>query len=195
MNDHLFHENDQKPTVETEGFPGQTGPLAPAPFVAEPPVQNDYYVSPAQPGMPMSQPVHQSPAYAPPMPPVAPPVPAKIHKGVPGMTVLGFTLALLSLFIMPFFKEAFSNYLFYDGNQEVLLKYYYYATWILGGMAALFSLIGLVFSLIGGSLAKRRQVEGRGLSVAGTIIALVALLLVAGVAVSHYLLFKQIFPS
>ncbi len=127
--------------------------------------------------------------------PIAPAASAKIKRGVPGLTAFGFTLALLSLFLVPFFKDAFEGYLFYDGTESVVLQYYFYATWILGAVSGLFALIAFILTPFGGSVSKRQQRDGRGLAVAGTLIAFVALLLTVGVAVSHYLLFMQIYPS
>lgn len=125
-------------------------------------------------------------------PPAAPAKPVKVKRGVPVVTALGFMFALLSLFFIPLFKEAMTNYLLYDGMPEEVLQYYHYAIWVLGGIVGLFAILGLILSPIGGSISKRRQREGRGLAVAGTMIALVALLFAGAVGVSLYLLSTQV---
>ncbi len=185
MDDHLVHDSEHNLMAEKEVPAPQTPGVPPVPFVQDKPAVPYEYAPPAV----YAEPVHHAPL------PYAPPVPAKVRKGVPGATAFGFTSALLSLFLFPLFKEAFSNYLLYEGTVEALLRYYYYASWVFGGASALFGLLGLVLTPIGGFCSKRRQSEGRGLAVAGTLIAFVALILTAGIAVSHYWLFTEIFPS
>ena len=147
----------------------------------DPPVQTE-------PAVPYAAPL---PAYA---PAYAEPKPKKVKTGVPGLTGFGFTAALLSLFLMPFYKEAFDQYLFYEGAKEFLLNYYYYATISIGSVSALLALLGLVLTPIGVHLSRRRQSDGRALGIAGTLIALVALIFIAAVTVSHIMLFGWLFP-
>ncbi len=193
--------NDQ---YRIENVPNQTGGKEEfvAPTYPAPPVRTEAETVHLKAAMPMAQPSQgpSTPPYrvvaAPARPeiplPVEPEKPAKVKRGVPGVTALGFLFALLSLFFTPLFKEAFSNYLFYDGFQTAVLTFYYYGTWIFGGITGLFALLGLILSTIGGSISKRKEREGRGLAVAGTMIALVALLLAAAIGVSLYLLYMEI---
>ncbi|HZK29162.1 MAG TPA: hypothetical protein VFD19_02975 [Clostridia bacterium] len=153
----------------------------------------------AEPGTPVQvypgmEPHAAAPAYQPPAPFVLE-KPKKIFKGIPGITGFGFTSALLSLFFLSFYKEAFSNYLLYEGAQEIVLRYYYYATLVWGGMSALFALFGLILTPFGSRLSKRRGTEGRALGVAGVLISLVAIILMAAVTVSHWLLYSHLFPN
>lgn len=139
---------------------------------------------------PVSGPAGQAYPFAQPMTVPAP----KIKKGVPGITGFGFTSALLSLFLLPFYKEAFENYLLYDGVQAILLHYYYYATIALGSLGILFALFGLVLTPVGIHMSKRRENNGRALGVSGLLIALVALILYAAVTVAHVTLYSWLFP-
>ena len=127
-------------------------------------------------------------------PPPAPP-PPKINKGVPGMTGFGFTSALLSLFLLPLYKDAFEAYLLYEGAKEVLLHYYYYATIALGSGGILLALFGLILTPVGIYLSKRREGNGRALGVSGLLIALVALILFAAVTVTHVTLYSWLYPK
>lgn len=149
---------------------------------------------------------HDSPAqvespmpYVAPMPAYPPPAvelkPKKVKKGVPGITGFGFTAALLSLFLSAFYKEAFDHYLFYDGAKEFLLQYYYYTTIVLGSVSALLAILGLILTPVGVHLSRRRQSDGRALGISGILIALVALLIIAAVTVTHIMLFGWLFPS
>ena len=139
-------------------------------------------------------PVAQAPAPPAPASP-APPKVKKPKKGVPGITGFGFTSALLSLFLMLFYKEAFDSYLLCDGTNRILLHYHYYATIVLGGSSALLALFGLILSPFGVHLSRRRESDGRALGISAILIALVALLLIAGVTVSHVLLHGWFFPN
>ncbi len=140
------------------------------------------------------------PAPEPHQPSMAPmPVqPAVRHKkarvGVPGITGLGFTFALLSLFLLPFYKEAFANYLTYEGAREFFIYYYYYATIGLGSGSALFALLGLILTPVGIHISRRRARDGAALGVAGVLIAIVAIILIAAVTASHVMLYGLLYP-
>lgn len=129
-------------------------------------------------------------------PPEAPPAkPPKIKRGIPGITGFGFTASLLSLFLLPFYKDAFESYLLYEGAKEILLHYYYYATIALGSGGILLALFGLILTPVGVHLSKRREGNGRALGVSGILIALVALILFAAVTVTHVTLYSWLYPK
>lgn len=135
---------------------------------------------------------------APPPPPVQAVVEVKQKKpriGVPGITGFGFTLSLLSLFLVPFYKEAFTNYLTYDASIEVLLHYYYYATMVLGGTSALFALLGLILTPFGIHISRRHQRDGASLGVSAVLIAIVAIILIVAVTVPHLMLYGFLYPN
>ncbi len=158
----------------------------------QPQMDSPDYMPPA-PMPPVQQPIQ----YAVPMPAPQPAPPKKEKKariGVPGITGFGFTSSLLALFLLPLFKEAFSSYLFYDGSVEFLLRYYYYAAIGLGGASALFALLGFILTPIGVHISRRRQRDGAALGVAGILIAIVALLLIVGVTLSHSILYNNLYP-
>ncbi len=152
------------------------------------PLGQEPVFAPAAP--PPSGPASQAYPFAPPMTMPAP----KIKTGVPGITGFGFTSALLSLFLLPFYKDAFENYLLYDGVQAILLHYYYYATIALGSLGILFALFGLVLTPVGIHMSRRRENNGRALGISGLLIALVALILFAAVTVAHVTLYSWLFP-
>ncbi len=121
--------------------------------------------------------------------------PRKVKKGIPGITGFGFTSALLALFLVPMYKDAFTSYLLYEGANQALLNYHYYASIALGSAGALFALLGAIFSPIGAYLSGSRERDGRALGVAGVLIAFVALILIAAITVSHVMLNGQLFPN
>lgn len=127
--------------------------------------------------------------------PAAEPPKKKVRQGVPGSTAFGFTSSLLSLFLVPFFKEAFTNYLTYAGNSQLALYTHYYSTMALGIAGAVFALLGLICSPIGMRRSKVDDRDGRGLGVAGMLIAVVAIILLAAVFVPHFLLYREMFLS
>ncbi|MFA5585089.1 MAG: hypothetical protein WDA02_00875 [Saccharofermentanales bacterium] len=172
MTDEILIPNDQ-PQMDSSDYV----PPAPMPPVPMPPVQEPYQYA-----VPM------------PAPPASPKKEKKARIGVPGITGFGFTSSLLALFLLPLFKEAFSNYIFYDGSVEFLLRYYYYAAIGLGGASALFALLGFILTPIGVHISRRRQRDGAALGVAGILIAIVALLLIVGVTLSHSILYNNLYP-
>ncbi len=140
------------------------------------------------------RPVQEAYVVAPAPAPLAPPKQGKIKRGVPGITGFGFTSALLSLLLLIFYKEAFDNYLLYDGTNRILLHYYYYATIVLGAGSGLLALFGLILSPFGIHLSRRRESDGRALGIGALLISLVALLLIVAITVSHVLLYGLLFP-
>lgn len=161
------------------------------PVVVAPPMQEP------MPVQPMAEPPARPVQFTPPPVPHAPPVTVKQKKtrvGVPGITGLGFTLSLLSLFLIPLYKEAFADYIAYEGVKEFFILYYYYATISLGGTSALFALLGLVLTPFGIHISRRRQRDGAALGVSGVLIAIVALILIAVVTASHVMLYGMIYP-
>jgi len=163
------------------------------------PDQDQLQDPPAAPAPPPVQPAEQPPVqYVPSVPAQAPAIRTKQKKvriGVPGITGFGFTLSMLSLFLLPFYKEAFTNYLTYDGGKDFFLHYYYYATMALGGSSALFALLGLVLTPVGIHISRRHQRDGASLGVSGVLIALVAIILIAAVTASHVMLYGMIYPN
>ena len=155
----------------------------------------DHSMDPSLPPVPPPlQPVQATP----PVPVQAPEVREKQKKtriGVPCVTGFGFTLSLLSLFLVPFYKEAFENYLTYEGAKEFLLHYYYYATLALGGSSALFALLGLILTPFGIHFSRRQQRDGASLGVSGVLIAIVAILLIVAVTVPHVMLYGMLYPD
>ena len=188
MTDHINHTDEDRVTVD----PVNATKVSTEPTVSQ---HDTAYASSGTPvqsysagGPQTTMPAHQPPAT------YIFEKPKKIYKGIPGITGFGFTSALLSLFLLFFYKEAFGSYLLYEGSKEVLLHYYYYATLVFGSASALFALFGLILTPMGIHLSKRRETEGRALGVAGVLISLVSIILIAAVTVSHILLYGQLFP-
>ena len=150
------------------------------------------WVSPAPAQVP-EPPVQAVPAVAV-QPPALQEKQKKARIGVPGVTAFGFTLSMLSLFLVPFYKEAFTNYLTYEGARELFLHYYFYATIGLGSGSALFALLGLILTPVGIHLSRRHKRDGASLGVSGVLIAIVAIILIAAVTASHLMLYGMIYP-
>lgn len=115
---------------------------------------------------------------------------------MPGVIGFGFASSLMSLFLIPFFRELFPIFLKsyadpinYD-RQTYLM--YFVMILIYGGISAMLAVFGLIFAPVGMNKAKRNNLEGRALGTATILISAVSLILLLASTVSLLLIHNML---
>lgn len=115
---------------------------------------------------------------------------------IPGVIGFGFASSLLSLFLIPLFRELFPNFLnaysdpiTYD--REAYLMYFVMIL-VYGGVSAMLAVFGLIFAPLGMSRAKRHHLDGQALGTATILISVVSLILLLVSIVSTLLIHNML---
>ncbi|NLC89504.1 MAG: hypothetical protein GX681_05515 [Clostridiaceae bacterium] len=112
-----------------------------------------------------------------------------VSRKTPGAIGFAFAASLLSLFMLPMFREILPHFLnayvdpiTYDRESYLL---YFLLVLIYGGISAMLAVLGLIFAPVGINRAKRYNLEGSALGSATILISIVSLiLLIASIACS-----------
>ncbi|NLV98610.1 MAG: hypothetical protein GX034_02320 [Clostridiaceae bacterium] len=201
MNEQKYPSEEESPNIEAikdlpdtgeKDIENQVIPQSPLRYQS---TGNNVYRQPPR-GQDNTRVFYQTPVIPPSGAPADQPAIQAASRKTPGAVGFAFAASLLSLFLIPMFREllpyflnAYVDPITFDRESYLL---YFLLVMIYGGASAMLAVLGLIFAPVGMNRAKRYGLEGYALGSATILISIVSLILLV-VSIIYSLAIYNIF--